>query len=112
MIRIKEIRQRLGLSQKYVALSLGVKPPSVSDWESGKTCPTIDNLIALADLYGVTTDELLGREMQSEPAAIDMRLQAFYAGLNAEGQQKVLEYIRDLSENDRYKKGNTAERAI
>lgn len=62
MTRIKECRLRSGLSQKYVAATLGVSAPSVSDWESGKTKPAMENLVALAVLYGVTTDYLLGRE--------------------------------------------------
>ena len=35
--RFKEARLRAGLSQKTAAISLGVRPPSMSDWESGKT---------------------------------------------------------------------------
>ena len=61
MYPFRECREKAGYTQKYVALSLHVKPPSVSDWENGNTCPTIDNLIKMADLYGVTVDELLGR---------------------------------------------------
>lgn len=64
MYRFKEIRESKGFSQKFVALSLGVKPPSISDWENGKTKPTIENLIALSDLLGVSCDELLGRTVQ------------------------------------------------
>lgn len=62
MYRFKECREAKGFSQKFVALSLGVKPPSISDWENGKTKPTIENLIALSDLLQVSCDELLGKE--------------------------------------------------
>lgn len=51
-----------GHTQKYVAISLGVKAPSVSDWENGKTNPTLENLISLAKLLEVSTDMLLGIE--------------------------------------------------
>ena len=64
MFALRECREKRGLSQKYVAVSLGVAPPQVSKWESGQTKPTLDNLIGLADLYRVTLDELLGREFQ------------------------------------------------
>jgi transcriptional regulator with XRE-family HTH domain len=60
--KIKEARQKAGLSQKYVAMTLGVAPPSVSNWESGKTQPTPENLKALAALYNVSIDYLLGNE--------------------------------------------------
>lgn len=58
--RFKEARLRAGLSQKTAAISLGVRPPSMSDWESGKTKPTHEHLAAMASLYHTTVDYLLG----------------------------------------------------
>ena len=58
--RYKEARLRAGLSQKAAAISLGIRPPSMSDWESGKTKPTHTHLVAMAALYGTTTDYLTG----------------------------------------------------
>ncbi len=43
MNRIKQCREKSNLSQKYVAVALGVAAPSVSNWESGKTKPSMDN---------------------------------------------------------------------
>ena len=75
MIRLKECREKCGLSQKAVAATLKVAAPSVSNWESGKTSPTHDNLEKLADLYGVSIDYLLGRDVaeeQPKPAVPDI----------------------------------------
>lgn len=66
MNRIKECRMNCKLSQKYVAMSLGVAGPSVSNWESGKTLPTPDNLKRLATLFGVSVDYLLGEEAEQK----------------------------------------------
>ena len=60
MNRYKEARLRAGLSQKAAAISLGIRPPSMSDWESGKTKPTHEHLVAMAALYGTTIDYLIG----------------------------------------------------
>ena len=60
MYRFRECREAAGLEQKQVAISLKIKPPSVSDWENGKSKPTIENLIKFAALCHVTVDELLG----------------------------------------------------
>lgn len=60
MNRYREARLRAGMSQKAAAISLGVRPPSMSDWESGKTQPTHAHLVAMAALYGTTTDYLTG----------------------------------------------------
>ena len=40
---------------------LGVSSAALSTWESEKKSPTLDNLIGMAEFYGVTTDYLLGR---------------------------------------------------
>ena len=72
MNRYKEARLRAGYSQKAAAISLGVRPPSMSDWESGKTKPTHEHLIGMADLYGVSLDYLLGaeNEQKEKPTAV------------------------------------------
>ena len=62
-MNFREARENAGFSQKYVAITLGVQPPNVSRWESGVTFPTVENLMKLADLYQVTTDYLLGRQL-------------------------------------------------
>ena len=60
MNRLRECRERANLSQKYVALCLGIKAPSVCNWEAGKTRPSNENIEKLADLYHVSADYLLG----------------------------------------------------
>lgn len=78
MSRYKEARLRAGLSQKSAAISLGVRPPSMSDWESGKSQPTHAHLVAMAALYGTTTDYLTGASDSKEkkPAVQDGELVA------------------------------------
>ena len=55
-------RKKLGLTQEGLANQLGVTNQAVSKWESGQSCPDIALLPALADLFGITIDELFGRE--------------------------------------------------
>lgn len=62
MNSIKIARTNAGLSQKEVAITLGVSVPTVSDWESGKKFPSGKNLVKLAQLLKVSTDYLLGLE--------------------------------------------------
>lgn len=62
--RLVELRQSLGLSQEALAASLGVSRQAVSKWERAEASPDTDNLIALANLYGISLDALLlGREV-------------------------------------------------
>ncbi len=59
--RIMENRKRLGLTQDRLAELLGVSPQAVSKWENDQSCPDISMLPQLSDIFGITTDELLGR---------------------------------------------------
>ncbi len=59
---LQRLRKERGLSQEDVARKLFVSRQSVSKWENGAAEPGVDNLKALAKLYGVTVDELVGNE--------------------------------------------------
>lgn len=61
--RLRRLRQSSGLSQEEVARSLYITRQSVSKWENGQAEPGVDSLKALAALYGVTIDELVGNEV-------------------------------------------------
>lgn len=76
MNRFKEARLKAHYSQKAAAISLGVKPPSMSGWESGDTKPTLENLKGMAELYGVTVDYLLGSDetIKKQPTVSDDEL--------------------------------------
>ena len=61
--RIKAMRKEIGLTQAEVAQKLGIASQSVTNYERGKTDPSIRNLISLAAVLGVSTDYLLGRSI-------------------------------------------------
>lgn len=56
-----ELRKLNKLTQRDVAKYLGVSQPSYIRYENGKSQPTIENLIKLADLFDVSIDYLCGR---------------------------------------------------
>ena len=57
---LKNLRKGKNLTQEEAAEILGVSPQSVSKWERGDTLPDITLLPALANLYKVTVDALIG----------------------------------------------------
>lgn len=61
-LKIKELRESRGMTQRRVAEEIKVNPSAVAKWELGYTKISLDNLTALADLLNCTTDALLGRE--------------------------------------------------
>lgn len=60
--RIVRCRKGLGLTQDALAEKLGVTAQAVSKWENDQSCPDITMLPRLAEVFGITTDELLGIE--------------------------------------------------
>lgn len=59
--RFKEARLLKGFKLLDCAEKLGVGQPTLSAWERGSKNPTLENLEAMADLYDVSVDYLLGR---------------------------------------------------
>jgi len=59
---IKFYRKAMGLTQEKLANLLNGKKSLVSNYENGYSTPDINTLIALADIFQITLDELVGRK--------------------------------------------------
>lgn len=60
-INLKEIRESKGVTQKEVALALGMKDNRMINWyENTGAMPPYEKLVALAEFYNVSLDELFG----------------------------------------------------
>lgn len=57
--RLKKEREKKGWSQAELAEKIYVSRQSVSKWETSKNYPSIEIIIKLSDLFGITIDELL-----------------------------------------------------
>ena len=87
--RLRELRARRGFTQDHVAKRLGCHESAVSRWESGSRFPTGEDLVALADLFEVSTDDLLARGKQfcnPGTALVDMRLLERLASTDSTGE--------------------------
>lgn len=60
--RIAQLRKEAGMTQEQLGNALGLTYQSVSKWENGLSCPDVQLLPQLADLFHVTLDDLFGRE--------------------------------------------------
>ena len=63
--RIQRLRKAKGLTQEDVAKRITISPQAVSKWENDASSPDITMIGDLADILGVSVDELLGRETSS-----------------------------------------------
>ena len=57
--KIQVLRKHRNLSQEKLAEELNVSRQAVAKWENGETCPDINNLIQLSNLFNITLDRLL-----------------------------------------------------
>ena len=81
--RITSLRKEKGLSQKEVAISLGVSQALLSHYEKGVRECGLDFVVSCADYFGVTTDYLLGRQDSK------------YGLINEEEKYRLLESAAD-----------------
>lgn len=59
MNKIREYRERHGLSQEELARRLGIDRSSVAKWESGCNIPRLTHLLELAKIFRCSVDELV-----------------------------------------------------
>ena len=72
---IRKYRKLNNMSQDDLAEKLNVTRQSVSLWENGQTQPSLENIVALAKLFGVSTDELLVSDNPSGSASNTVSVQ-------------------------------------
>ncbi|MCM1173514.1 MAG: helix-turn-helix domain-containing protein [Blautia sp.] len=63
--KIYRLRSERGLSQEAFGEMLGVSRQSVSKWETDQSSPELEKIVALSELFGVSTDYLLKENMKN-----------------------------------------------
>lgn len=137
MNRIREIREKVGMNQTELANALGIRQNRLSTWETGKYEPDNEMLVKIAEILQTTVDELLGVSNQSAPekgyidydawmkqqaeamqlvtSSSDPQIASILAKaqkLNAQGLERLEQYIDDLISSGNYKKPAVKESAM
>jgi len=96
-------REMAGLSQAQVAKKLGLHRPSVTEMEAGRRAVTADELVTLADLYGVSVDWLTrGPEEKADLAQQRVELAARELGkLKPKDVDRLLQVLAALRREER-----------
>lgn len=89
--RIKEYRNRLHLSQVYVANYLGINRATYTQMENGNRKITAEDILRLSNLFGVSADSLLNNNDISQPATIFARS---FEKLDEVDQEEIMNLIR------------------
>ena len=92
--QLQKLRKEKGVTQEQIAEHMGVSAQAISKWENG-SYPNGDLLPRLADYFGVSIDYLYGRE-KTEVSL----------------EQQVMESIRDLDSDDKWKYSERFEQAF
>ena len=62
--RIKDLREKLNMTQTALARRLGLSRSAVNAWEMGVSIPSVPYLLQLSELFRVSVDYLLGRSQR------------------------------------------------
>ena len=81
--RIKELRQQHGMKQSDLARELHIARTAISKYENGQLDFGLNTICALCDIFGCTSDYLLGRSARPEPALTEEEAQLLAAYANA-----------------------------
>lgn len=88
--RLRDMRTKIGISQRSVAKHLNVSPSIISSYETGERTPSTEILLALSYLYHCSTDYLLGREVTSQQVMISAE------GLSPKQVQLLAELVETM----------------
>lgn len=91
-MNIRRLRIAKNLTQEQLAGLLSVSTAAISKWEAKNTYPDITMLFPLAEIFGVTVDELLGYDEAKAGADVD-RILAEYKKLHVEGKYAEIEKL-------------------
>ena len=98
--KLFELRKSKNLLQREVAFACGLTTAAYGSYEKGDREPTLETLGKLADFFGVTVDELLGRSPQlfDDARVPKTEVQDLFDRLNVVDQGRVLGYMYSILE--------------
>lgn len=106
-IRLKQLRENNGFSQKTFAEAFGVASSTIGMWETGKREPDFDTMQRIADYFKVSVDYLLGRD-EHKPT-LDEQLDGVEFALYGEIHDLTEEEKRDILSYVQFKKSQRGE---
>ena len=95
---IKQLRFRASMTQEQLAEKLGISPQSVSKWENEISMPDISLLPTIAEIFGVSVDELFGLNENEKFRRIENRLN-FEDPLPGDVFWEYEDYLKNALEN-------------
>lgn len=108
MIRLFELRTEKGLSQREISKIFNISQGTYNNWENGKTQPSIEQLIQLAEYFGTSVDYLIGKSNDYYDTVPTLEhdikknaLLRVYDGLSPEDKENLYWLISKLDNKNR-----------
>ncbi len=101
-MKLKEIREARGMTQRQAALGLNLSPTVYNRYENGIREPSNALLVAIADYFHVSVDAILGREPADDlPPALDDALVDLLVNLPPAQVQRVKDFVQGMKAADK-----------
>lgn len=106
MENLRKIREKKGVTQVRLSIAAEVSQETISAYESGKSFPSVETLIKIADFLGTSTDYLIGRINDDMPLlsikkngfdATDLMLLDEFDKMTKDKKNKIIGYIDGLN---------------
>lgn len=96
--RIKELRKSKEMTQEELADLLDVTKVSVCGYERGTRSPSIDKLVAISEIFNVSLDYLLGREIKVENKEVRVSSQELHILAELKKHDKLFCFLQNRTE--------------
>ena len=100
VMRLLELRNEKGLSQRDMAKELQISQGTYNNWENGRTQPSIEQLVALANFFSVSVDYLIGYTddygmayVQDALTSEEKVLLKYFRSLSTEAKNALLQFL-------------------
>ena len=91
--RMKELREDHDLTRLEMAKRLGVNKSTITRYESGEISPTIDMLLKIREMFGVTIDWITGVDTEGEDKYIPAIKKCIEEGISPEALKKMIDAL-------------------
>jgi transcriptional regulator with XRE-family HTH domain len=99
---ISELRKKAGMTQQDLADKLNITDKAISKWERGLSSPDIDTIPRIAQIFGVTSEELLNAKLKEEEPElmsykyeyVDVKIDKLFGAKSSEHREIIDQYAK------------------
>lgn len=86
--RVEQLTKEMGITGKELGNLLNLKKSPLTDWKNGKSKPTLEQLVKMCEIFGLSADDLLG--LKCDYTEDEKNLIKYYRTLDKNSQNAML----------------------